>query len=1101
MTSRLIQNKESDRLLRVLFDSGASHTLIHSSALPLNTHLFSLPHEEQCQTVAGTFTTSKTVRLRDIRLPEFDKNKRIHGVIARVFDAPCNYDVILGRDLLMDLGLVINFKTKIVKWMDHEIPMRDRQFLKDPNHFLANAIDDLDLELESDDPLESYILDAKYERMTARQVVESQKHLSAVEQQSLETVLDKYPILFDGKLGHYPHKQFHLDLEPHSQPVHAKPYAVPLAQESAFKKELNHLLEIGVLRRCGPTEWASPTFIIPKKDGRVRWISDLRELNKCLKRKVYPLPLIHDIVNKRSGYKYFTKIDLTMFYYTLELDEESKNLCTIVTPYGKFQYCRMAMGLKPAPDIAQATIEEILRDIDVDVYIDDVGIFSNSWENHLKVLDRVLQRLQDNGCKVNPLKCEWGVKETDFLGHWLTPEGVKPWKKKIDAVLKMESPKNITQLRSFLGAVTYYRNMWPRRSHVLAPLTELTGKSIFEWTPSCEKAFREMKSILAADVLMAYPNINLPFEVYTDASDYQMGAVIMQNGRPVAYWSRKLDAAQKNYSTMEKEMLAVVYCFQEFRTLLYGARITVFTDNKNLTFRTLNTQRVLRWRMFLEDFHPTFRYCPGKDNVLADCFSRLPRMEKPTEGKRTHKGKLVAFDKLDVPKFTDEVLHVEDALVAPPTESEVKATMPCRFACCRNDDDPLHDPEMFECFLNHPTIETMPNPITILNIQQHQFEDLELNNLRNNPALAWKYPVKYIQNRPIICYKVEEDDPEHLWKIAIPQSLVAPLIRWYHLVLGHCGSTRLYSTISERFHAKRLHRLCATYRCNDCQKNKQLGQGYGKLPQRHAALLPWNEVAVDLIGPWKVPVGNDNHIEFNALTCIDPVTNLVEIIRIENKSAAHVSEQFENLWLSRYPRPNRCIHDNGGEFIGWEFQQKLQQHGIKDVPITSRNPQANAICERMHQTVANVLRTTLMLNPPQNLQAANQIVDNALATTVYATRASVSRALGTSPGNLVFRRDMFVDLPLQADLVLIRDRRQQLIDENLRRQNAKRREFEYQVGQEVLIKSVQPNKLEPRAHGPYTIQRVYQNGTIDVARNAQVVERINIRRVIPFRRN
>ena len=155
----------------------------------------------------------------------------------------------------------------------------------------------------------------------------------------------------------------------------------------------------------------------------------------------------------------------------------------------------------------------------------------------------------------------------------------------------------------------------------------------------------------------------------------------------------------------------------------------------------------------------------------------------------------------------------------------------------------------------------------------------------------------------------------------------------------------------------------------------------------------------------------------------------------------------------------------------------------------------------MHQTVANVLLTTIMLAPPQNLLQAQQLLDDALATTMYATRTSVSRALGTSPGNLVFRRDMFVDLPLQADLVLIRDRRQQLIDENLRQQNAKRLEYQYRIGQEVLIKSISPNKLDPRAHGPYRIQQVYQNGTIDVMRNDHVVERLNIRRVIPFRQN
>jgi hypothetical protein len=207
--------------------------------------------------------------------------------------------------------------------------------------------------------------------------------------------------------------------------------------------------------------------------------------------------------------------------------------------FGKFQYFCMSI-----PDVAQSIMEQVLRDLDVEVYIDDIRIFSNSWEDHCEALDAVLEHLQENGFKVNPLKCEWGVDETGFLGHWLTPKGVKPWKKKIDAILKMEKPQNITQLRSFLGAVTYYRNMWPHRSHLLAPLTELTGKSIFEWTPCCDKAFEEMKVVMLADTLMHYPNINIPFEIYTDSSDYQMGMVIMQNGHPVAYWARKLNEAQ-----------------------------------------------------------------------------------------------------------------------------------------------------------------------------------------------------------------------------------------------------------------------------------------------------------------------------------------------------------------------------------------------------------------------------------------------------------------------------------------------------------------------------------------------------------------------------
>ena len=337
----------------------------------------------------------------------------------------------------------------------------------------------------------------------------------------------------------------------------------------------------------------------------------------------------------------------------------------------------------------------------------------------------------------------------------------------------------------------------------------------------------------------------------------------------------------------------------------------------------------------------------------------------------------------------------------------------------------------------------------------------------------------------------------------MPTSLLDQTVDWYHQVLGHPGMNRMYQTISSRFYIPGLKQKCEEYYCESCQKNKLYGPGFGKLPPRHAPLVPWDEVMVDLVGPWRITIkenGVDREVELNALTSIDPVTNLVELIRIENKTSQHVAQQFANSWLARYPRPNKCIHDRGGEFIGQEFQALLQQVGVADASTTSRNPTANAICERLHQTVANVLRATLLHNPPQNMIQAEAILDNALATAMHVTRVAVNKTLGNSPGGIVYQRDMLLDIPLVTDMVLVQQRRQMLIDDNLMRQNRKRREYHFAVGQEVLIKEINPGKLDPRAHGPYPIVQVHTNGTIDVLRNPHVTERINIRRVIPYRR-
>jgi len=1053
--------------------------------------------------MAGTIDSSLFVTLERIQLLEFDKQTTIDGLNAVVFDAPCRYDAILGRDFLRKIGLEISFKHSTISWNDAIIPMKPHDFWDNYavwSMLLENDPPDTEIESNWHDvnrllEYESYsndrptkILDAKYEAVSVDQVIKEQQHLVDKDKEKLREVLNKYERLFDGQLGRYPHTQVHLELTKEAHPVHRRAYQVPNIHLETFKKELQHLVQIYVLRPSGPTNWAFPTFIIPKANRTVRWVSDFRELNKVLKRRPYPLPIIHEEIFKRKRYTHFTKIDLSMMFYHFELDEASRDICTIATPFGYFQYCRLAMGLKISPDIAQQIIESVLRDVDCLAYIDDVGIWTDgSMEKHLAVVDQVLHRLQANGFSCNPLKCKWAVQETDFLGYWLTPTGVRPWRKKIDAILKMAPPKNNSELRSFLGAVTYYRTMWPRRSHILSPLTKLTGRGTFEWTREHQEAFDNMKSIMAQEVLLVYPDSNKPYDIYTDASDYQMGACILQNGKPVLYWSRKLSDAQANYSTMEKELLAIVYCLKEFRTILLGARLNVYTDHRNLTFRTLNTQRVLRWRLYLEEYDVNLQYIEGKDNVLADCFSRLPRMPKPTTNeKRYAKAKTVNFNQLSTSKQAEEDDPLEE-LVSYYNQLSLDGIVEHQLAI---------DPAVMESFLNFPPRTLMDNPTSLHRISQHQGQDEDLIEQQN--TTPERYTIQEINNVIVVCHLDQPGNVDSTWRIAVPTTLLADLVVWYHLVLGHSGKTRLYDTIRARFHHPRLKHAIDNFDCPQCQGTKVLGQGYGHLPPRHVNITPWNEVAIDLIGPWKIKNGG-RIIEFFALTCIDPVTNLVEIIRIRNKTAAHIRDQFSNVWLSRYPRPNRCVHDNGGEFTGAAFQELLEQAAITDVTTTSYNPRANSVCERMHQTVANVLRTLLYVRPPQTDDDAAQLVDNAIATTVHATRCAVSRVLQTSPGAMVFQRDMVVDVPFIADLLVLQAHRQELVDENLRRQNAKRREHHHQVGDLVLMKSIDPVKLAPRAVGPFPIVQVYTNGTVEIQKSPHTRERVNIRRIVPYR--
>jgi len=400
IVAKTINGKTSLRLLRALFDSGGSATMIHERCLPKGCQPTLLTNYVTSNTIAGNFTSEKCINMEEITLPEFDRNKKIDRQGAFVFSGDCSYDVILGRDFLKNAGIDIRFADNKIVWMNLSIDMKHAGEKNSIQTSQDNVDDD------DQDIFTTTILDAKYDGATPEQVAEQQKHLTPTQREDVRKLVAKYPKLFSNQLRVYPHRKIHLEIDPNAIPKHFRPYSVARAHLQVFKNELDRLVSIGVLRECGATEWAAPTMAIPKKDNTIRVVSDFRELNKVIRRRVFPLPRIQDVLHRRTGYLFFTKLDVSMQFYTFELDEESKELCTIVTPFGKYQYNRLPMGIKCSPDIAQETMEDVLKGLDCEVYIDDIGTFSMDWKSHVSLLDQVLQRLDDNGFMINPLKCE-----------------------------------------------------------------------------------------------------------------------------------------------------------------------------------------------------------------------------------------------------------------------------------------------------------------------------------------------------------------------------------------------------------------------------------------------------------------------------------------------------------------------------------------------------------------------------------------------------------------------------------------------------------------------------------------------------------------------
>jgi hypothetical protein len=361
---------------------------------------------------------------------------------------------------------------------------------------------------------------------------------------------------------------------------------------------------------------------------------DYRKLNKLTVFDPEPMVTAQDLFQRLSGDKYLSKLDLSKGYWQIPVRSKDVEKTAFVTPDGKYEFLRMPFGMVNSGATLVRGMRKLLTDLDgADNYIDDIIIHTPTWEQHITVLRELFKRLFEASLTVRPSKCQLGETSIEFIGHPVNDGEINPIEGKLVKIEKVSRPQTKTQVRSFIGLTGYYRDYIPNYSAIASPLTDLTKRrqpNKVVWGEAQEKAYNSLKSIILKKPILRIPDVRKPFVLRTDASNNGLGAVLLQEYEdklfPVSYASRKLLEREKNYSTMEKECLAIVWAVKKYMPYLYGTEFTLQTDHQPLTYidrAKFENSRVMRWALYLQNFRFRAESIKGKDNVGADFMSRL----------------------------------------------------------------------------------------------------------------------------------------------------------------------------------------------------------------------------------------------------------------------------------------------------------------------------------------------------------------------------------------------------------------------------------------------------------------------------------------------
>ena len=711
---------------------------------------------------------------------------------------------------------------------------------------------------------------------------------------SAESVIHQHKDVFTG-IGSLKNMKYSIDIDHTVPPVVHPPRQLPVSKRAQVKQELNRLENLQIIEKVTePTDWVNSLVVVYKGD-KVRICIDPKDLNKAIKRQHFPILTIEEVLTRVHGSKIFTCLDANKGFYQIVLDEKSSALTTFNTPFGRFRYKKMPMGLASSPEIFQRSMTELFGDLDgVEVIMDDILVHAPDIVTHNNRLQAVLQRAKEYNLKLNRDKLRLAQSEVEYIGHVLTANGVRASDDKVKAILEMQDPQSKEDLMRFLGMVTYVRKFIPNLSAISAPLRELLKKNVpWHWDPHHEASLKALKKALSTAPVLRYYSTTDPIVISCDSSSQGLGAVLLQNGQPIAYASKALTHAEKNYAQIEKETLAIVFACNKFHKLIFGRTVTVETDHKPIEaiYRKplhMAPMRLQRMLLQLQPYSLNIIYKRGKDIPVADALSR-------------------AFVKDSKPALIDDTVTIS-AIDVIPFSTEKQQILKEQTA---KDSD----------------LQTL---MTVINIGW--------------PEERHKVPTcitPYFDIRDeLACYDgiLFKGD-----KVIIPHSMQKEMLALIHE--GHFGMSLCKRRARDVIYWPRMNSEIEDLvsRCPIClsmraKQPKEPLKPYN-IPDR-----PWSRVGADLFEISGV----------HYLVMVDYYSDFFELDLLHSTLTSTIVQKMK-AQMARHGIVDELITDNGPQFSSAEFRDFQRQYGFNHLTSSPTHAQSNGLAEKTVQIAKRLI--------------------------------------------------------------------------------------------------------------------------------------------------